>query len=74
MQGVSDLAKSASQKIVFLCGSVANDAKVWTFFDKVFCLYVDNKTLEQRLINRLDKDFGKAKHELERVIKLNRDA
>jgi dephospho-CoA kinase len=72
-QGVHDLAKSTSDKTVFLGGSVANESEVWSEFDKVFCLYVDDALLEQRVMNRADKDFGKSEHELEHLLTLNRE-
>lgn len=70
-EGVRKLAKNASSQTIFLCGSVANESEVWPYFDKVFCLYIDNKTLEKRINSRTDKDFGKSKHELEHLFRLN---
>lgn len=70
-EGVSKLAKSAADKTIFLGGSVTNEDEVWPEFDKVYCLYIDNKSLEQRIKNRNDKDFGKSKHELKHLLNLN---
>lgn len=72
-EGVRDLAKSATDRTIFLCGSVANEIEVWQYFDKVICLFVDDKTLELRIKSREDKNFGKSEHELKHLIKLNSD-
>lgn len=72
--GVASLAKQAKKadKTIFICGSVVNEEDVWNFFDKVFCLHVDNESLTDRLLNRTEKDFGKAEHELIHVLELNK--
>ena len=68
---VNKIAQTAKYQTVFICGSVANEDEVWGYFDKVFCLYIDDKTLKQRIMSRTDKDFGKSKHELNHLLQLN---
>lgn len=72
-EGVADLAEKAHErnKTIFICGSVVNENEVWGYFDRVICLHVDNEILAERLRNRIEKDFGKAEHELAHVLKLN---
>jgi len=70
--GVEKLAEEAAHKPIFICGSVANEKEVWNYFEKVFCLYVDDDTLIKRIKNRPDKDFGKSEHELVHLLKLNK--
>ena len=69
--GVEKLANEAADKTVFLGGSVANEDEVWECFNEVFCLFVGDETLELRIKNRIDKDFGKSDHELAHLLKLN---
>ncbi len=69
--GVKKLAEKATNKPIFICGSVANEKEVWGDFEKVFCLYIDDESLIKRIKNRADKDFGKSEHELAHLLKLN---
>jgi broad-specificity NMP kinase len=70
---VEELARRAGDRRVFLCGSPSNYEDVWDLFSTVVCLVVDDETLRTRLAGRTTNDFGKAPHELERVLEWNKD-
>jgi len=65
---VKKLVKKAKNKLIFLCGISANEEAIWNLFDKVICLTIDKKTLRKRLATRTTNDFGKAPHELKKVL------
>lgn len=65
---VEKLAKLATQKLVFLCGSTSNADEMLDLFEKVFYLSVDEDTLKKRLLVRTDNDFGKAPDELQNIL------
>ncbi len=65
---VEKLANEAEGKLAFLCGTVSNDQDSWKLFDKVIALTVDTDTLERRLTNRSENDFGKSEHERRMVL------
>jgi len=58
------LAQRAADRIVFLCGSVANEIAVWDLFSKVVLLSIDEATMRERVARRTTSDFGKNEHEL----------
>jgi dephospho-CoA kinase len=72
-EAIEKLAKEAESETIFICGSVANEKDVWSYFEKVFCLYVDDDSLIQRIKTRSDKDFGKSEHELGHLLELNKN-
>ena len=62
---VAQLVHDSTDKIVFLCGVVANDAEFWKLFTNVYCLFVPPDQLEPRLVERPDDQaHGKNAHEL----------
>jgi dephospho-CoA kinase len=65
---VRKLAKRAKNKLIFLCGISANEETVLGLFAKVICLAIDKKTLKYRLATRTTNDFGKAPHQLKKVL------
>jgi broad-specificity NMP kinase len=65
---VAALARQATDRLVFLCGSAANEAVVWPHFTTVIYLAVDERTLRHRLATRTTNDFGKAPHELAAIL------
>lgn len=65
---VEELAKTALNKTVFLCGVTSNQFDFYNLFAKVFCLEIDQDTLKQRLANRTTNDFGKTPDELASVL------
>ena len=62
------LATQAEKRAIFVCGSIANDEEVWSFFDKVFLLSIDEATMRYRLVTRRSHNFGTKPHELELLI------
>lgn len=60
---------STSDKTIFLCGLADGEDKVWHMFAKVFILTVDKQTLQQRIRQRTDNDFGKAQDEMKSILK-----
>ena len=72
---VENLAQSAQDRKVFLCGTVANDAdELWDLFTKVFALTINEDTLRNRIINRTSNDFGKSSHEMASILEWQRSA
>jgi len=57
---------------VFICGSASNRDKYISKFNKAFILYVDDQTLQHRLINRTNNNFGKDPDTLARQLERNR--
>jgi dephospho-CoA kinase len=68
---VQQLALMAGDQLVFLCGSVENEAEVWDLFDVVVCLVLDEATLRERIAARTTNKFGKAPVELESILGWN---
>jgi dephospho-CoA kinase len=69
---VEHLAFLARDRVVFLCGSVENEAEVWELFTRVVCLVVDEATIRERLAKRSTNTFGKAPAELKAVLDAQR--
>lgn len=65
---VRQLTEDGEKRTVFLCGSVGNDDDVWSFFDKVFLLSIDEATMRHRLLTRTAHNFGTKAHELELLL------
>jgi hypothetical protein len=57
---------------LFVCGGGGNRDRFLRYFTKVFNLRIDDDTLQSRLAERTNNDFGKGPEELERVLRLNR--
>jgi adenylate kinase family enzyme len=69
---VRQLAQSAQDRPVFLCGAVANEIEVWNLFNTVVLLSIDEATMRDRVAQRTTNDFGKNPHELELMLKWRR--
>ncbi len=65
---VQALVGRADDRLVFLCGSTANEDEVWHLFSRVIYLAIDEQTLRDRLASRTSNDFGKAPEELEAIL------
>ena len=65
---VDALAGRADGRLVFLCGSAANDREVWHLFARVIYLAIDEPTLRDRLASRTSNDFGRQPTELEAIL------
>lgn len=55
-------------KLVFLGGIAEGEENVWQYFDKVFLLKIDEQTINERITNRTDNDFGKAPEEMTEIM------
>jgi hypothetical protein len=69
--GYGNSPRRARRERVFLCGSIGNEGEVWSFFEKVFLLSIDEATMRHRLLTRTAHDFGTKAHELELVLAWN---
>jgi gluconate kinase len=67
-QRVRRLADESAGQTVFLCGHVGNEADVWSYFDEVLFLSIDQATMERRLTTRTEHTFGTKPHELELLL------
>ena len=65
---VQALAGRAGERLVFLCGSTANEGEVWQLFSRVIYLAIDEQTLRDRLASRTSNDFGKTPTELAAIL------
>lgn len=65
---IQQLALSAKNKLIFLCGNPSNDIEFMDKFDKVLCLNVDVNTVKKRIINRTTNEFGKSPDELALIL------
>jgi hypothetical protein len=65
---VQALAGRAGDRLVFLCGSTANEDDVWHLFSRVIYLAIDGQTVRDRLASRTSNDFGKAPEGLEAIL------
>jgi dephospho-CoA kinase len=65
---VEDLAERAKDKSIFLCGAMGNEDELRGMFRKVFALYVDDATLQQRLAARQGNHWGKQPHEMQQTL------
>jgi shikimate kinase len=65
---VEALAQRAHRRIVFLCGTTANENEVWDLFSRVIYLAIDEPTLRRRLASRTSNVFGKRPNELEAIL------
>src|SRR5262249_37857794 len=62
------LANESAGRTAFLCGHVGNEDEVWSYFDNVFQLSIDEATLRRRIATRTAHDFGRRPHELELLL------
>lgn len=69
---VTELAKHAQYKAIFLAGTFANEFEIKELFNAVFALIIDDETLQQRITNRNTNDWGKSPHELKHTLAENR--
>jgi len=65
---VRRLADESAGHTVFLCGHVGNEDDVWSYFDEVLFLSIDQATMERRLATRTTHTFGTKPHELELLL------
>lgn len=65
---VEELSNRAKSKLIFLCGSPANDKDFMEYYDKIIYLVVNEETLKHRVATRDTNDFGKSKDELDLIL------
>ncbi len=63
IEKIYKITSEKNHNATFFCGGSRNWPKFICVFDKVFVLDVDAKTLNQRLDNRDDNDWGKSDEE-----------
>jgi dephospho-CoA kinase len=61
-----------SEDTLFICGGAMNQESFSSYFEKVFTLQVDDKTLTERLMNRTNNDYGKDPKELQKQLEWNK--
>ncbi len=71
IEKVRRLAANQDDEVTFFCGGSRNFNEFIDVFDKVFVLDVDVDTLNERLDNRADDDWGKSKSERELILRLH---
>lgn len=71
VEKVRRLAANQDDEVTFFCGGSRNFKQFIDLFDEVFILDVDAETLNHRLDNRLDDDWGKSKSERELILRLH---
>lgn len=67
---ISQLKKQTDtdDKLLFLGGMAEGEDTVWHYFTKVFLLTIDEKTIQERIANRTDNNFGKAPEEMTEIL------
>ncbi len=70
VEKVRQLTGNPDDETTFFCGGSRNFNQFISLFDAVFILDVDAKTLNERLDNRADDDWGKSKSERELILHL----
>ncbi len=71
VEKVRRLAAIQEDEATFFCGGSRNLKHFIDVFDEIFILEVDVDTLNFRLDNRLDDDWGKSKSERELILRLH---
>lgn len=56
----------------FICAVMSNQAEFYKYFDKIFVLIVDSKTMENRLTTRKIRNFSEQPNELKDVLAKHR--
>jgi broad-specificity NMP kinase len=71
IEKVRMLAANRDDEVTFFCGGSRNFEQFIDLFDEIFILDVDAETLNDRLDNRPDDDWGKRKSERELILRLH---
>lgn len=69
---VEELAEAARGRTVFLCGSAENETELFSLFDRMICLVINDETLRERLLARTNNPFGQHPEELAAALDDNR--
>ncbi len=72
---LEDLKDKYKDSVVFICGFLKPDdlSIVIDQFEKVFAIYIDDKSLAYRLQNRTTGDWGKKPHELAFTLEIHHE-
>ena len=65
------MAANQDDEATFFCGGSRNFKQFIDLFDEIFILDVDAQTLNERLDNRPDDDWGKSQSERELILRLH---
>lgn len=71
VEKVRRLAANQDDEVTFFCGGSRNFKEFIDVFDEIFVLDVDVETLNERLDNRPDDDWGKSKDQRELILRLH---
>ncbi len=71
VEKVKKLAANQDDEATFFCGGSRNFKQFIDLFDMIFILDVDAETLNERLDNRPDDNWGKSKSERELILHLH---
>ena len=71
VEKVRRLAANQNDEATFFCGGSRNFKQFIDLFDEVFILEIDADTLNERLDNRVDDDWGKRRSERELILRLH---
>jgi dephospho-CoA kinase len=63
------LKNNSTYKIIFICGTSANDLERPELFSKIFLLVINEKTQLKRILNRTNNQYGKEPHEQANALK-----
>jgi gluconate kinase len=69
---VRALVADQSERLTFFCGGSRNFSKFEDLFDGVFVLKIDLKTLNRRLDERTEDEFGAEQSERDLIVRLHR--
>lgn len=67
-EAIQNLHTKAKTKTIFLCGTAHNEDDLWSLFDKIIFLDIDEETLLHRIATRTNNDYGKAPHERKLIL------
>ncbi|MBN8191857.1 AAA family ATPase [Bacillus sp. NTK074B] len=68
---VKALVDNKNEPVTFFCGGSRNFSKFIDLFDRVFVLVIDKETLNRRLDERPQNEFGGKKNERELIARLH---
>lgn len=71
---INRLRNESRDKVIFLCGSAANEYELLQMFDESFYLDIDDVTLQSRIKNRDGNDYGKSEDELQVILDKHQSA
>ena len=70
-QRLREFAHASRHDLVFLCGGAMNQNEFIDLFTKQFTLCIDDDTMRERLLTRINNGYGKDSGELAEQLELN---